>query len=261
MTKRIDELERLNQLRRSGTLNDEEYQQQKAKLLDDDAGGVKFGHPRHWSFQLMLLVVLIFCAFVIRPLIDHDDDQGAGAGTTGWVVSQAKDPMTDRVTTTASTTLDGTIADIRFAISCSDAGSLEYDASSYDDDGNPVAMRTEINGNLDPAVPLEVRADQKPAVSVPTIDPRYSNEVVIQSEPVPSTVSESRLADDGALTLVDGLSLAQRLTFAFHLEHGDETIAIDQSDPALSGVLGPCIRQRKAQFQQALAAWHREIGS
>jgi hypothetical protein len=252
LTKQIEELERLNELRQRGALSEGEYAEAKAKILAATTQAKRRGGLSPWVGRGAGAVGLALAIFVIKPLIrpHHADGPPPNAASTsgdGWEVTEKHDPMTDATIKTATRTFEGEQANITLAVSCDSVGAVRYEATSFDKDGKPAEMlqKPSYAGFY---VPYDLRVGSNPPVGDSNINPRFSNQISFE----PKTFSDSYVQGSAVDFEARDPARASKLTFGFHLAHGDETIVIDQAGSAAATVLAPCVLARHARLIDAV---------
>lgn len=255
MMARLEELERLNGLRESGVLTWEEYLVEKAKLLDDKAvsSGSGWRLPQglaEWQLSRWSKLTTATIAIPIGILAVHfwrtalpstssaAREQTVATATAvddPWTISSTTDPMTDQTIQTASASFPAQASSIEMQISCSSTGVIRHQATSFDLSGDAVAMTSEFNGDHW-ITPFAVRRDRLPPEVMRNVDPRFSNQVYVQTDQPTFGMTGFRRPN---------LWSADRLTFEFHLDGTDQTVIVDQRAPSLAGVLAPCIESER----------------
>lgn len=249
MSEKIDTLERLAELRRRGTLSADEYQAEKDKLLNADRrdNGASYWHRnRSWLTAMSGALGLAVAIFVIKPMFlsSGTSDAASSNPATVWAITEKRDPMNDAVVRTATQTFNGSGATIEFTISCASNGQAGYRATSFKQDGTPVAMRSDISESGNQYVDYQYRIDARDPQLGRYINPPFSNVVQIELQPLPEPVRDRETAERFRSGEIGDLRFlrAKRITFAFNLAHSNEAIVVDQTDAALRAMLEPCIR-------------------
>lgn len=256
---RLDDLERLNELRENGTLSYQEFVIEKAKLLEwqGKASTSRWALPRNigewrrsrWSLlpSLVLVPLVILGVHEFRThatatagtatnslaneasVSDASDTDFASSGTnSSWTVSTSSDPMTDAVKHVATASFPSDLGRVEVAISCDNEGNSNYEARSFDKDEKPLPMETDIV-NFAAGIPFDLRINGGKPMSLRMSQPRYTNVVDFQPGFLP-------LIQPG----MHSLAQAAKLMLQLHLDGGDQTIAIDQGDPVLKTMVKPC---------------------
>lgn len=248
MTKRIDELERLAELRRAGSLTPEEYQIAKAKLL---SGEGRSQSTAFWQRHRTLITLgsgaigVALAIFVIKPLFatKTTPTDASAEATSEWALSHARDPMTDKVVNSAVRTFTTPAALIEMTITCSSDGVLTYRAASFDQDKEPLEMQFRTyNGS--PIIPYEYRIGGKDAQQAFEQRPRFNNVVNLTAEVPPGLSPDVKSAIAANPNGNIALLRAPKVTLALHLSNSDASIVIDQTDAGLRGLITPCLNSQ-----------------
>ena len=88
--KKYDELEKLNALREQGALSDEEYQQEKSRLLSDHSAESAF---QPWGMQVPTYCMLLHLSQLISLFLPPG---GWVAPIIMWALNKDQDPRIDR---------------------------------------------------------------------------------------------------------------------------------------------------------------------
>jgi hypothetical protein len=143
--------------------------------------------------------------------------------------------MTDQTIQTATASFPSRASSIEMQISCSSTGVIRHQATSFDLNGEALPMTSEFNGSRW-IIPFAVRRDRLSPEVMRNVDPRFSNQVHVQSDQPTFGMTGFRRPN---------LWSADRLTFEFHLDGSDQTVIVDQRAPSLAGVLAPCIESER----------------
>lgn len=273
MEDRVDGFARLKRLHAEGALSDAEYEAEKARLM----GGS--GSPRQgswqdrwregreatrdmrrwmrWSFVGAALVVVLIGVWFFGKAYslaeargELGDEASAQASREGghlfgsqspWTIQTTTDPMTDATVRQAIATFEGARFNVEVAIACSTGGDITYNATTFDKEGQPAEMRTEIGYNGGTTIPFQMRADENPALSWSSYNPQYSNQIVLKSDPVAPLYSDGSGGDNA-----EQMAGAVNVTLRLFMTSGEETIKWPQGDASFRNVVEPCLAERQA---------------
>jgi hypothetical protein len=269
----LDDLERLNELRENGTLNYQEFVAEKAKLLERQgrSGASRWALPQNigewrrsrWSLipSLVLVPLVIFGIHELRsqPGVnargitntvaegtspsDASDSNATDSGPGDvWTVTTSKDAMTDALAQVATASFPGDLGRVEVEISCDNRGMSHYEARSFDKNDKPLAMQTDVF-NFTEGIPYELRINDREPQSWRMPNPRYNNAVDFE----PLTLSNLPMG-------LSELPEATKLTLRLHLDGGDQTVAIDQTDRVVQSVVQPCVAAARNARVKADAA-------
>lgn len=282
MDDRVDAFARLNRLRAEGVLTDAEYEREKAALMGNArpltlgwrerwaAGREATRDMRRslrWSFVGCVIVVALIGTYFFgkartlaeaRGEISGPAQTTADASTKGgslfgsespWTIQTTTDPMTDASAALASATFEGNQFNVEVGVSCSSTGDIGYTATSFDKDGRPAEMRSEIrtsgyDGQTRVFIPFQMRADDNEPLSWSNSNPDYNNRIELNSEPVQFYMGKP--IDDRA----EGMAAASKIVLRLFMPTGEETIEWSQTDPSLRNLMAPCLSQRQATRDQ-----------
>ena len=274
MEDNTDAFTRLQRLRVQGVLTDAEYEKQKTQLLGQGATahpgwrerwrtGRQTGREvRHamwpWTIGSLVVILLIGAYFFGKGASLAEQRGELGTSTvvdvrqapsvesdntpdSPWTFSSKTDPMTDATLGEARATFEGTQFKIEAIVSCSSTGEMSYTATSFDKADKPAEMRSEVLGNLNTAIPFQARADGQPALSLFTSNPKFNNQVVLESGAF------------GASDTVANLAAASKVVLRLSMLTGDETIELPQTDQGFRALVSPCIEKSNAQREKVIS--------
>lgn len=168
----------------------------------------------------------------------------------GWTLSNKIDPMTDIVSDIATQIMRSNPATVQLTISCAETGAIRYEATTFNSEGEILAMRTttpQFNGAS--FIPYDVRIDSEDKTSYLS-GAQFSNQVATESGSNPFAVTVVR--ENGKSINVDPvvqMARGMRVILGLHFENGDEDFTIDQSSPEIRALLRPCIQKADASAE------------
>ncbi len=253
----------LAQLHAQGLLTDAEYEEKKAALRSRRQSGDLPPSPdrslekvtsfmasyrrntRPWFLASVILTILIGGYFLIKASTTSPRFAAASAshlnGDSGpWTIESTTDPMTDATVKSAKATFEGSQFNFEVAVSCASTGELTYTATSYDRDGKPAEMRSEMDNSGHTYLRFQMRVDSDPTFDGSTTDPQYNNQIVLRG----------LLGDFVAINLFakspsfKEVGLAKLVRLRLFMTNGDETIQLPQDSAGFRGVIDSCLQQQ-----------------
>lgn len=178
-----------------------------------------------------------------------------------WTFSATRDPMTDNQIAAAATQIKGAEHNVDVEVACINGQVPRYTFTFVYKVGLAAALKEDVRripytGGLETYVRYQVRIDNQPVSSQSISDPRFANKAILTGESMQSMML--------GLNAVNYYPLGQTLLFRFPLYRGDETVSIDQSDPVVQKVIGPCRRVFQAKIEESKvehARRRQELGS
>ena len=161
-----------------------------------------------------------------------DATGGSGGSDGGWSVTSERDAITDEQVNKAKATLDSGEFRINVAIGCGSRGVATYEFAAFDKDGAPQTLRWRETPNnfVDAVEPYDLRLDGGEGQSRFGYGRRYNNAFLI--------------GDNLSVDYAAQMAAAQDVVIRFQMLNGDATLEWDQTDPAVSEVLRPCLRAK-----------------
>jgi len=254
----------LTRLHAQGLLTDAEYEAKKAALRTRGSGpgpspssdqrredvatfmASYRRNTRPWFLASFILILLIGGYFLVKastttPATGGSTAPGISGGSGPWVVESKTDPMTDATVKYARATFEGQQFNIEVEVSCTSTGTLAYSATSFDKEGKPAEMRSDI-APIGPYVRYQVRAGEEAPVELVTNNPQYNNQVVQSSNLQQFQNVKGRtdlLAPSVAST--DSMARAAKATLRLFMLNGEETITMPQDSAGFRSVVDSCL--------------------
>lgn len=264
MEDQTDLFAQLTRLHAQGLLTDAEYEAKKAELRARAAGPAPLPssdqrredvatfmaryrrNTRPWFLASFILILLIggyflFKASTAAPGIGGSPASDINGGSGPWAIESKTDPMTDATVKYARATFEGQQFNIEVEVSCTSTGTLSYSATSFDKEGKPAEMRSDI-APIGPYVRYQVRAGEDAPVELVTNNPQYNNQVVQSSNLQQFQNVKGRtdlLAPNVAST--DSLARATKATLRLFMLNGEETVAMPQGSAGFRSVVDSCL--------------------
>jgi hypothetical protein len=283
MSDRLVALERLAKLKAAGALSEAEFEAQKAELLAaaDSAGDHGQRPTRVGAVRWIVIVAVIFVlgtavAFLGRgngikggttaPVEDNANGSEAIAvadggdintpsvvpagESSGWTARTQTDPMSDTTIASAEARLTGDRFDVEAKVMCKAGADSVYEFKVFDKQGDPAHVRSRIlpRPPYSQISDFELRLDMAEAESVVSDEVRYSNVLTFSSQGAP-------LLRD--MHLGDRVVQANTVMVKLALSQGDQIVTIDQTNPVVRSVIGPCAEhaaKHVAEVKQATEA-------
>jgi len=250
----LDDLERLARLREQGVLTDQEFEQQKAKLLSDNPQQEETYEdyedpPRRRSRIAALKYVLVgIGGLALLYLMGWFDDppQASSAvksDTSEWKFEETVDPMTDQQTLTATRQFNAGNYLMNAAIRCTGSTRLDYELALYDRNGNAEAIRTDAKG----ISYFTMRLDRSQAARYTVVHAQYSN--VISTAPPDNSPesfakamvrSLSGLENFRSVPQPRAMGTARLITLQVPTDGGEANFQIAQTNSRLRRMLDEC---------------------
>jgi hypothetical protein len=171
------------------------------------------------------------------------------APSSVWTARTQTDPMSDKVIASATAQLVADPWMIEAVVTCHGGDELTYQFTAFDQNGQAANFRRTIHPqpHYSEDADISVRLDNASARPFTDYDLRYSNAVSFSSRDI--VLNEVSLPERAAP--------ANRMTVQLELEAGRPVLVVDQTDPAIRGVVQACsaglLRMRRRVEERKVA--------
>lgn len=279
LNEQADAAARLRRLRAQGVLSEEEYQREIAGLRGD-TGELRltwanrwkagrdstrsFRHSMRWSFFGCVVVIALIGTYFFGKARSLAEARGEISGpaqvggdapieraslfgsSSPWTVETTTDPMTDATVSQANATFEGNQFKFEVSASCASTSDITYAITSFDQDGEPAEMRSELSPSGSIWIHYQLRADRQKPVNEVASDPQYTNQILLRSSGVRPQQDWRSFDGDAA----EPIARASVVTARLFMQSGEEVIRWPQDDPNFRKALKPCLDARGAERER-----------